>query len=70
MENKKLDGKWHERPDVEWWEGHIVRWLRTFLSYAAEHVPPNYRRDQLLLFPYDGIEPLKGTPPVESKLAN
>jgi hypothetical protein len=70
MENKKLDGEWHQRPDAEWWEAHIIGWLRTFLSYAVEHVPPNYRRDQLLLFPYDGIEPLKGTPLPESKFAH
>jgi hypothetical protein len=66
MDNKKLDGEWYERPSAEWWEGHIDRWLRTFLSNAVAHVPPNYRTNQLLLFPYDGIEPLKGTPPVES----
>ena len=70
MDNKKLQGKWYERPDPEWWESHLRPWLRTFLSFAVACVPPNYRRNQLLLFPYDEIVPLKGTPPPESNLSN
>jgi hypothetical protein len=66
----KLDGEWYERPDAEWWEPYITPWLRMFLSYAVAHVPPHYRRNQLLLFPYEGIEPFKGTPPVEGRLPN
>jgi hypothetical protein len=71
MENKNAETDWwSEESRLEWWQGHIYEWLKTFLSYAVAHVPPNYRRNQLLLFPYAGIEPLKGTPLAESKLAN
>src|SRR5262249_55451304 len=37
------DGHTH----AEWWEGQITPWLRTFLSYAVDTVPPNYRRCQM-----------------------
>ena len=56
--------------DPEWWQGQLEPWLKTFLSYAVATVPPNYRRDQILLFPYDGLEPLKGRPPVQSHRTN
>jgi hypothetical protein len=45
MENKKADaGWWSEQSRLEWWQGHIDRWLKTFLSYAvrprASQLPP------------------------------
>lgn len=54
--------------DPEWWQGQIRPWLETFLSYAVATVPPNYRRNQLLLIPYEGLEPLKGCSPPENQL--
>lgn len=53
--------------DPEWWEAHLRPWLQTFLSYAVAAVPPNYRRNQLLLIPYPGLEPFKGCAPAESQ---
>jgi len=70
LDSKKLDGEWYERPDAEWWEQRIEPWLRTFLAYAVAYVPPNYRRNQILLFPYENIEPLKGTPRSPSAFLN
>jgi hypothetical protein len=54
------------KPD--WWMGQLEPWLKTFLRYAISTVPPNYRRNQLLLIPYDGTEPFKGSPPPLSLL--
>jgi len=54
-------------PDADWWQEELRPWLETFLSYAVATVPPNYRRNQLLLIPYEGLEPLKGCSPPENQ---
>lgn len=51
----------------EFWQVQLRPWLETFLSYAVATVPPNYRRNQLLLIPYEGLEPLKGCSPPENQ---
>ncbi len=48
-------------------ERYLEPLLRAYLRYAAEVVPPNYRKYQLLLFPYEGLEPLRGCPPPQGQ---
>jgi hypothetical protein len=50
MANKMADaGWWSEDFRLDWWANHIKPWLKTFLSDAVAHVPPNYRRNRYWL---------------------
>jgi hypothetical protein len=55
-----------EESEVQW-DFYLRPWLEAFLAYAVATVPPNYRRKQLMLIPYAGLEPLKGCPPPASQ---